>query len=55
MQQVTKLALIKFESSRLSAFQLKDMRIAGNEVTTSSILPSDHFGLFTVIEHIEKP
>ncbi|XP_078355652.1 uncharacterized protein LOC144640357, partial [Oculina patagonica] len=39
---------------KLSDFKVKDMRIVGDEVTKSGILPSDHFGLFTVIELAEK-
>lgn len=31
------------------------MRIVGDEVTRTGILPRDHFGLFAVIEHNEKP
>ncbi|XP_078361396.1 5'-tyrosyl-DNA phosphodiesterase-like [Oculina patagonica] len=39
---------------KLSDFKVKDMRIVGNKVTKSGILPSDHFGLFTVLELAEK-
>ncbi|XP_078355653.1 uncharacterized protein LOC144640358 [Oculina patagonica] len=39
---------------KLSDFKVKDMRIVGDKVTKSGILPSDHFGLFTVIELAEK-
>jgi len=35
---------------KLSDFKVKEMRIVGNKLTKSNILPSDHFGLFTVIE-----
>lgn len=35
-------------------FKVKEMRIVGDEVTRTGTLPSDHFGLFTVVEHIEK-
>ena len=30
------------------------MRIVGDKVTKSGILPSDHFGLFTIIELVKK-
>ena len=39
---------------KLSDFKVKDMRIVGDQLTKSGILPSDHFGLFTVIELAEK-
>ncbi|KAL9981668.1 hypothetical protein ACROYT_G010406 [Oculina patagonica] len=39
---------------KLSDFKVKDMRIVGNQLTKSGILPSDHFGLFTVLELAEK-
>lgn len=35
---------------KLSDFKVKEMRIVGNESTKSGVLPSDHFGLFTIIE-----
>ena len=35
---------------RLSDFKVKEMRIVGDKLTKTGILPSDHFGLFTVIE-----
>ena len=35
---------------KLSDFKFKEMRIVGNESTKSGVLPSDHFGLFTIIE-----
>lgn len=36
---------------KLSDFQVKEMRIVGDKLTAkSSVLPSDHFGLFTVVE-----
>ena len=40
---------------KLSDFKVKDMRIVGDQVTKSGILPSDHFGLFIIIEKAEKP
>jgi len=35
---------------RLSDFKVKEMRIVGDKLTKTGILPSDHFGVFTVIE-----
>ena len=35
---------------KLSDFKVKEMRIVGDKLTKSGILPSDHFGLFTVLE-----
>ena len=35
---------------RLSDFKVKEMRIVGDKLTKSGILPSDHFGVLTVIE-----
>ena len=34
---------------RLSDFKVKEMKVVGNKLTKSGILPSDHFGVFTVI------
>ena len=39
---------------KLSDFKVKEMRIVGDKVTRSGVLPSDHFGLFTVIELVQK-
>ncbi|XP_078361126.1 5'-tyrosyl-DNA phosphodiesterase-like [Oculina patagonica] len=39
---------------KMSDFKVKDMRIVGDKVTKSGILPSDHFGLFTAIELTEE-
>ena len=39
---------------KLSDFKVKEMRIVGDKVTKSGILPSDHFGLFTIIELVQK-
>ena len=39
---------------RLSDFQVKEMRVVGDKLTKSGILPSDHFGVFTVIEFSEN-
>ena len=39
---------------KLSDFKVKEMRIVGDKVTKTGVLPSDHFGLFTVIERLEK-
>jgi len=39
---------------KLSDFKVKDMRIVGDKVTKSGILASDHFGLFTVLEQVQK-
>lgn len=39
---------------KLSDFKVKEMRIVGNKLTKSGIVPSDHFGLFTVIELLAK-
>ena len=39
---------------KLSDFKVKEMRIVGDQVTKTGVLPSDHFGLFTVIERLEK-
>ena len=35
---------------KLSGFQVKEMRMVGDKLTKSKIVPSDHYGLFTVIE-----
>ena len=35
---------------KLPDFEVKEMRIVGDKLTKSGILPSDHFGLFTVLE-----
>ena len=35
---------------KLSDFEVKEMRVVGNELSKSGIVPSDHFGLFAVIE-----
>ena len=35
---------------RLTDFKVKEMRVVGDKLTKSGILPSDHFGVFTVIE-----
>ena len=39
---------------RLSDFKVKDMRIVGDKATKSGVFPSDHFGLFTVIELVQN-
>ena len=39
---------------KLSDFKVKEMRIVGDKLTNSKILPSDHYGLFTVIEQSEN-
>jgi len=39
---------------KLSDFKVKEMRIVGDKLTKSGILPSDHFGLFTVIKQAQK-
>ena len=39
---------------KLSDFKVKEMRIVGDKVTKSGILASDHFGLFTVLEQVQK-
>ena len=39
---------------KLPDFKVKEMRVVGDKVTKSGILPSDHFGLFTIIELAEK-
>ena len=39
---------------KLSDFKVKEMRIVGDKVTKSGVRPSDHFGLFTVIELVQK-
>jgi len=39
---------------KLSDFKLKEMRIVGDKLTKSKIVPSDHYGLFTVIEQSEN-
>ena len=39
---------------KLSDFKVKEMRIVGDKVTKTGVLPSDHFGLFTVIERLAK-
>ena len=35
---------------KLSDFKVKEMRIVGDKLTKSKIVPSDHYGLLTVIE-----
>ena len=35
---------------RLSDFKVKEMKVVGDKLTKSGLLPSDHFGVFTVIE-----
>lgn len=35
---------------RLTDFKVKEMRVVGDKLTESGILPSDHFGVFTVVE-----
>ena len=39
---------------KLSDFKVKEMRIVGDKLTKSKIVPSDHYGLFTVIEQSEN-
>ena len=39
---------------KLSDFKVKEMRIVGDKLTKSTIVPSDHYGLFTVIEQSEN-
>ena len=39
---------------RLSDFKVKEMRVVGDKLTKSGILPSDHFGVFAVIEFSEN-
>lgn len=39
---------------KLSDFKVKEIRIVGDKVTKSGVLPSDHFGLFTVLELVHK-
>ena len=39
---------------RLSDFKVKEMKVVGDKLTKSGILPSDHFGVFTVIEFSEN-
>jgi len=39
---------------KLPDFKVTEMRVVGDKVTKSGILPSDHFGLFTIIELAEK-
>ena len=39
---------------KLSDFKVKEMRIVGGKLTKSKIVPSDHYGLFTVIEQSEN-
>ena len=34
---------------KLSDFKVKEMRVVGDKLTKSGILPSDHFGVFTVL------
>ena len=35
---------------KLLDFEVKEVRVVGNKLTKSGILPSDHFGVFTVIK-----
>ena len=39
---------------KLSDFKVKEMRIVGDKMTKTGVLPSDHFGLFTVMQRLEK-
>ena len=39
---------------KLSDFRVKEMRIVGDTFSKSKVLPSDHFGLYTVIEQSEN-
>ena len=39
---------------KMTDFKVKEMRVVGDKLTESGILPSDHFGLFTVIELLVK-
>ena len=39
---------------KLSDFGVKEVKIVGDKPTKSGVLPSDHFGLFTVIERSAK-
>ena len=39
---------------KLSDFKVKEVRVVGNKLTKSGILPSDHFGVFAVIKPIAK-
>lgn len=39
---------------KLSDFRVKEIKIVGAELTQSKIVPSDHYGLFTVIELSEN-
>ena len=39
---------------KLSDFKVKDMSIVGNKISKANILPSDHYGLYTVLELSEN-
>ena len=39
---------------KLLDFEVKEVRVVGNKLTKSGILPSDHFGVFTVIRPSEN-
>ena len=39
---------------KLSDFEVKYARVVGDKLTNSGILPSDHFGVFTVIRPLKK-
>ena len=40
--------------AKLSDFEVKYARVVGDKLTNSGILPSDHFGVFTVIRPLKK-
>ncbi|XP_078378876.1 5'-tyrosyl-DNA phosphodiesterase-like [Oculina patagonica] len=39
---------------KLSDFEVKEMKIVGDKTAKTDVLPSDHFGLFTVLEQSAK-
>ena len=39
---------------KLLDFEVKEVRVVGNKLPKSGILPSDHFGVFTVIRYLAK-
>ena len=39
---------------KFSDFEVKEMKVVGNKLTKSGILPSDHFGVFAIIKPITR-
>lgn len=39
---------------KLSGFKVKEVTVVDDRMTKSGVLPSDHFGIFTVLEASKK-